>query len=249
MELNHTSNQYRRSDGERFSRLVKIAFREHLFRVPSMVRNFAMFSLTHFVLQVSGLHRGSVRCGKNVRIQRIRALSTTGARARIFLGDHSIVFENARLEALGEGEIHVGDCSIIGDCRISSRLRVSIGRRCLTSWNVFIQDHDSHPLDPIVRAEQVKRMCRRFYPRFGSERIESDETLLARWTPACAPVLIGDDVWIGANTTILKGARIGSGSTIASGSTVLAGEYPPRSVLAGNPARVVRVIPEDGVVT
>ncbi|MEY3901959.1 MAG: hypothetical protein RL189_1265 [Pseudomonadota bacterium] len=247
MELKHSSNRHLHADGERFSSLVKIAFREQFFKVPAMVRNFAMFSLTHFVLQVSGFHRRALRCGKNVRIQRIRALSAIGPRARIFLGDHSIVFENARLEALGDGEIHVGDCSIIGDCRIFSRLRVSIGRRCLTSWNVFIQDHDPHPVDPIVRAEQVKRMCRRFYPRFGAERIESDEALLSHWKPVCAPVLIGDDVWIGANTTILKGARIGSGTTIASGSTVVAGEYPPRSVLAGNPARVVRVIQEDGV--
>ena len=57
-----------------------------------------------------------------------------------------------------------------------------------------------------------------------------------------ASIVIGDDVWVGAGATILKGAKIGSGSVVATGAVVLRGNYPPGSLIAGNPAKAVRQI-------
>jgi acetyltransferase-like isoleucine patch superfamily enzyme len=57
--------------------------------------------------------------------------------------------------------------------------------------------------------------------------------------PYSAPVTIGDDVWIGCNVTILKGVTIGSGSVVAAGSVVTR-SCPPRSLIGGSPARVLR---------
>jgi maltose O-acetyltransferase len=53
------------------------------------------------------------------------------------------------------------------------------------------------------------------------------------------PIVVEDDVWIGAGVTILPGVRIGRGSVIGAGS-VVAKDVPPWSVAVGNPARVVR---------
>ena len=53
------------------------------------------------------------------------------------------------------------------------------------------------------------------------------------------PVIIEDDVWLGARVTILPGARIGHGCVIGAGA-VVSGEVPPMSVAVGNPARVVK---------
>lgn len=53
------------------------------------------------------------------------------------------------------------------------------------------------------------------------------------------PVVIEDDVWIGLRTVILPGVTIGSGAVIGAGSVVTK-DVPPNSVVAGNPARVVR---------
>jgi len=53
------------------------------------------------------------------------------------------------------------------------------------------------------------------------------------------PVEICDDVFIGANATILKGVRIGERTIVASGAVVFRGKYPPDSILSGNPAQVV----------
>lgn len=52
-------------------------------------------------------------------------------------------------------------------------------------------------------------------------------------------VVIGSDVWIGRGVTILSGVRIGHGAVVGA-RAVLARDVPPYSVVAGNPARLVR---------
>lgn len=54
-----------------------------------------------------------------------------------------------------------------------------------------------------------------------------------------APVTIEDDVWAGANITILKGVTIGRGSVIAAGAVVNK-SMPPYSIIGGVPARVLK---------
>ncbi len=53
------------------------------------------------------------------------------------------------------------------------------------------------------------------------------------------PIKIGNHVWIGMNVTILKGVTIGDGVVIAAGSLVNK-SVPPRCMVAGNPAKVVK---------
>lgn len=51
--------------------------------------------------------------------------------------------------------------------------------------------------------------------------------------------MVGNDVWIGQNVTIMPGVNIGDGAIIGTNSTV-ASDIPPYSIAAGNPARVIR---------
>lgn len=55
----------------------------------------------------------------------------------------------------------------------------------------------------------------------------------------CADITIDDDAWIGTGSIILPGVKIGKGSVIGAGSIVTK-DVPPWSVVAGNPARVIR---------
>lgn len=55
-----------------------------------------------------------------------------------------------------------------------------------------------------------------------------------------APVIIEDDVWTGANITILKGVTIGRGSVIAAGAVVTK-SFPPYSIIGGVPARILKM--------
>jgi Acetyltransferase (isoleucine patch superfamily) len=53
------------------------------------------------------------------------------------------------------------------------------------------------------------------------------------------PVVIEDDVWVGANVTILKGVTIGRGSIVAAGAVVTK-SFPPYSVIGGVPAHLLK---------
>lgn len=55
------------------------------------------------------------------------------------------------------------------------------------------------------------------------------------------PITIGNSVWIGAGACVLPGVSIGDGSVVGAGS-VVTGDVPPDTVVAGNPARVLRQI-------
>lgn len=58
-------------------------------------------------------------------------------------------------------------------------------------------------------------------------------------------IVIEDKVWIGINSTILPGVRIGYGAVVGAGSVVTK-DVEPMTVVAGNPARVIRKIEIDG---
>ncbi len=66
-----------------------------------------------------------------------------------------------------------------------------------------------------------------------------DQAMNSQGFKADQPIVVEDDVWLGAGVVVLPGRRIGRGSIIGAGS-VVAHDVPPYSVAAGNPARVVK---------
>ena len=57
--------------------------------------------------------------------------------------------------------------------------------------------------------------------------------------PSKTPVIIEDDVLIGANAVILEGVRVGKGAVVAAGAMVIQ-DVPPNTVVAGSPARIIK---------
>lgn len=204
----------------------------------STLRQYWLFYRTRLLQAWVFPKGGHVRLGPNVRLQTLSALSAERPHSRISVGQNSVIYEHAQVESYGKGQIEVGANSILGDCRIYSREQIRIGERFITSWNVFIQDFDPHPLEPELRGRQLEEMCAQFRPRYG-RTIDSSSTPFD-WKFPTSPISIGDDVWLGANVTILKGVTIGNGCIVATGSVVTAGTYPDRSILAGVPAKVVK---------
>jgi acetyltransferase-like isoleucine patch superfamily enzyme len=68
---------------------------------------------------------------------------------------------------------------------------------------------------------------------------DSDNHKISAQKQVTAPINIGNHVWIGMNSIILKGVTIGDGAVIAAGSVVIH-DVPPCSLVAGVPANIIR---------
>ncbi len=199
-------------------------------------REFLLFYLSHLIRKIIPFN-SQVKIDQSVRIQRLSSILAEKPSAQIRIGKYSIIYEKAEIEAYGEGQIAIGESSIIGDALIYAREEIKIGSHFLTSWNVFIQDFDPHPINPKEREKQIDHMTQQFYPRFHDPKSTSWEGQFPT-----QPISIGNNVWVGANVTILKGAQIGNGCIVATGAVVTKGTYPDNSIIAGNPAKVIKQV-------
>lgn len=119
-------------------------------------------------------------------------------------------------------------------------------------WNMSVGDYTSIPKGSVFYCTEAPLIIGKkviFGPRptiitgdhrvdvIGSKYIvDSNDKLPENY----APVVIEDDVWIGAYVTILKGVTIGRGSVIAAGAVVTK-SYPPYSIIGGVPAKVLKM--------
>lgn len=118
----------------------------------------------------------------------------------------------------------IGDNCGFSGCIIATAKEVSIGNRVMCGANVTITDTDSHSID----YKQRNPRC------FGFPRDFVEEVL-------SEPVSIGDDVFIGMHSIVLKGVNIGDRSIIGAGSVVTR-SIPEDCIAAGNPAIIRRKI-------
>lgn len=112
----------------------------------------------------------------------------------------------------------IGDNVGISQAALVCHKSITIGDNVKIGGGVCIYDTDFHSLDPIIR--------------------RSSEDLKKR---AEQPVVIGNDVFIGAKSIILKGVTIGNNSVIGAGSVVTK-SVPANQIWAGNPAKFIRNI-------
>lgn len=219
-----------------FSKVKKLIFdRPTVFL--SYLRQTYLFYQTRFLFKLFVPLNSKTIVGNNVRFQSLKNL-VVEKEAEFFIGDNSIVYENAKLEVLGKSTLSIGKNSIIGDARITCREKITIGSHFLTSWNVFISDYDAHPIDPVLRQKQMDQMTTHFFPSFNQKESKVDFS----WDFSTSSISIGSNVWVGANVSILKGAKIGDNCIVATGAVVTKGEYPRNSILAGNPAQIVKTL-------
>jgi len=129
------------------------------------------------------------------------------------------------------GSIKIGQYCFIGeDTKVWSAKSIVIGDRVLISHNVNIFDNTTHPISAKLRHEQFKQIINSGHPKVIDLQEES--------------IVICDDVLIGCMSIILAGVTIGEGSIVGAGSVVTK-NVPPWTIVAGNPARIIREIPED----
>jgi galactoside O-acetyltransferase len=159
------------------------------------------------------------------------------ARKYLIIGDKSIVAGNFIFESK-DGKIQIGEDCFIGGSTFISHSRITIGNHVTIAWGSTIYDHDSHSLNYLNRRKDIEDE----YQDITQSRnfIENKD-----WTNVkTSPIVIHDDVWIGMNCIILKGVTIGQGAIIGAGS-VVTHDVPAWSVVAGNPAKVVKYLKQN----
>jgi acetyltransferase-like isoleucine patch superfamily enzyme len=114
-----------------------------------------------------------------------------------------------------EAVLEIGNNFRMSNSAIYCARKITIGNQVMIGGSCRIWDSDFHPLDPVERSMHPNE-------RFATEEIR-----------------IGNNVFIGAGSIILKGVHIGDEAIIGAGS-VVAKDIPAGEIWAGNPARPIK---------
>jgi maltose O-acetyltransferase len=156
--------------------------------------------------------RHADQVGTRVRVRGRPAVTNHG---RMVIGERvQLVSTIATLELVSDkgGLLEIGERSLVNfGCSLVATDLVRIGPRCQIGPYTMMLDNDFHRVEPERRLER----------------------------PPSAPILIGENVWVGARVIVMAGVTVGDDSCIGAGSVVTA-DVPPRTLVAGVPARVIR---------
>lgn len=175
------------------------------------------------------LRASGVEVGEKVRLLG-RPIVSLAQGSRIRIGARCVLCSDSQFTALGVNhpvvlrtlrlgaQIVVGEDTGMSGGSICAASSIRIGSGCLIGANVTLTDTDFHAINPVNRRSNNN----------------PDEI-------AVAPIVIEDNVFIGADVFILKGVTIGKNSVIGAAS-VVTHDVPENSIAVGNPARVVKKI-------
>lgn len=136
-----------------------------------------------------------------------------------------------------EATISIGERCQLGASNFVCAKQIVVGDDVLMAWNITVMDNDAHAIEWEDRASDAAI--------FLSDYLKNPDNALQNkpWNRvARRGIRIGDKTWIGFNASILKGVEIGERAVVGAGSVVTR-SVPARTVVAGNPARVIRKLP------
>ena len=150
-------------------------------------------------------------------------------------GKHSVIHRSARMDTPPYRKFSLGDYSVIesfacinnavGDIIIGDHTRIGLHNTIIGP--VTIGSHVN-----LAQGITVTALNHNF---------EDSDKRIDEQGVSTTPVIIEDDIWIGANAVILPGVTIGNHSVVAAGAVVTK-NVPPHSLVAGVPAKIIKQI-------
>lgn len=131
------------------------------------------------------------------------------------------------------GRVTLGDYALVHGARIICDEEIAIADHALISWNVVLMDSYRVSFDPDVRREEVRASAMVTPRRLAG-------------AAAARRIRIGRAAWIGFDSCILPGVTIGDGAIVGARSVVMH-DVEPFTIVAGNPARLVRRLTEEEI--
>jgi acetyltransferase-like isoleucine patch superfamily enzyme len=148
------------------------------------------------------------------------------------MGRASGIYDRATLIVGPRGAIDIGEFACLNGVYVICNGDIAIGSHTLLGWGSVITDTVADKCASIsdrrATLEAAARDPRRILPPMSPP----------------VPIVLEENVWIGFDSVILPGVRVGKGSIIGC-KTVVADDVPPYSIVAGNPARLLRTLEPD----
>lgn len=161
--------------------------------------------------------------GIDFRVLYPRHLQITGPKVRVHNHVHIMALYDrpVRLSVFeGLGEISIGNyCIVNPGVRVSSASSITVGDSCMLAMNAYLSDADWHDVQHRIYAP--------------------GET---------APIVIGNNCWIGESAFVGKGVTIGDNSIVGA-FAVVTSDVPENSIVAGIPARVIGEVDPSDIIT
>lgn len=175
--------------------------------------------IAYLVMRLNGVSIGNqmwVRGFMKINVTRKGKVSI-GKNFKVNSGkNHNVIGRQQKTTFWIDGNLTIGDNVGMSSTAIICFHSISIGNNVVIGGNTVIYDTDFHSLDPLLRAS-------------NNDFVNAKKK----------PVVIGDNAFIGAHTTILKGVTIGSNAVVGACSVVTK-DVPDNEIWAGNPAKFIK---------
>jgi acetyltransferase-like isoleucine patch superfamily enzyme len=148
----------------------------------------------------------------------------------LIIDEASGCYDRSSFIVFEEGKIKVGKFTILNGTTLICKKQITIGDHCMMAWGSVLTDSwMDASLFPIEARRMLLRKTAedplRRYPFFGE----------------ASPIILEDNCWVGFDSVILPGVKLGRGCVVGC-KTIVDGDVPPYAVVTGSPARIVKYL-------
>jgi acetyltransferase-like isoleucine patch superfamily enzyme len=163
---------------------------------------------------------------------------TPPERGRICLeiGESSHIFSSFSI-LRPEATIRIGKRCQLGASSFVCAEAIDVGDDVLMAWGCTVMDNDAHALQWEQRASDAITFLADYQADTDNPLRNKDWTAVSR-----KPIILGNKSWVSFNSVLLKGVHLGERAIVGAASVVTRA-VPPNTIVAGNPARIVRELP------